>query len=112
MLLSEVMGNPIVRVVVGVFACYRLTQLITIDDGPLNIFVWLRTAAGVYDRGSTGRPQRMLGKLYGCPWCIGVWVALAITYFVLNSFLVSDLFLLILAIAGGQAYLQGERRPR
>ena len=110
MLLPEVMGNPVVRVIVGVFACYRLTQLITIDDGPLEVFKWLRVMAGVYDRGPKGHPQRMLGKLYGCPWCIGVWVALVITYFVLNSFIVSDILMLILAIAGGQAYLQGERR--
>lgn len=104
------LSDPTLRVLVGVLACYRLTQLVTIDDGPFDMFKRLRIVAGVYDRGPKGQPQRMLGKLYGCPWCMGVWVAVVITYFVLNSFLVSDILMLILAIAGGQAYLQGERR--
>lgn len=104
------LSEPALRVALGILACYRLTQLITIDDGPFNAFTQLRTLAGVYDRGSNGRPKRMLGKLYGCPWCMGVWVAVVVTYFVVHSFFVTDIIMLILAIAGGQAYLQGERR--
>lgn len=103
------LSEPTLRVLVGVFACYRLTQLITIDDGPFDMLKGLRIAAGVYDRGPKGKPKRMLGKLYGCPWCMGVWIAVVITYFVVNSFFITDLLILILAIAGGQAYLQGER---
>ena len=57
-------------------ACYRLARLITKEAGPFDVFHYLRSAVGVYDYGADGRPQSTLGKLFDCPYCTGVWVAL------------------------------------
>ena len=68
-----------IYLLIGSFACYRITQLIVMDDGPFDIIQKLRIRLGVYDYGENGSSTKALGRLFGCPYCIGVWVALILT---------------------------------
>ena len=83
------------RILLAVLACYRLAQLIAVDDGPWDIFVRLRSIRiGV------------LHRLFGCPYCLGVWFAALMGLLLCWQNSVGDMVLLILGIAGGQTLLQ------
>lgn len=49
--------------------------------------------------------KRTLEKLFGCPWCMGVWIA-AVSVFVYLAFPEAWIFLLILAVSGVASMLQ------
>jgi hypothetical protein len=85
-------------------ACYRLARLITQEAGPLDVFHHLRSAVGVYDYGADGRPQSTLGKLFACPYCTGVWVALILV--LLPECKLQRWFVSWLAVAGVQTAMQ------
>lgn len=109
------------RVSLAALALYRLAQLITIDEGPgyrlsgethaRGIFERLRDATGVHDRDAHGRTATMLGRFIGCPYCIGLWLAVPLAVLVLAPTVIGDWLLVILGMAGIQTYLQGPRRP-
>ena len=85
-------------------ACYRLARLITKEAGPFDVFHHLRASVGVYDYGADGRPQSMLGKLFDCPYCTGVWVALILV--LLPECKLQRWFVSWLAVAAAQTALQ------
>lgn len=92
------------RFVLACFVCFRLAELVTVDDGPGNVLLLMRAKLGAYDRGEDGQPETSLGRAMICPWCVGIWIAagLAVILFPVGSMIV----LWWLAIAGGQALLQ------
>lgn len=45
-----------------------------------------------------------------CPYCVGVWLSLPLFLMFLFPTYVGDLFLILLSISGGQAFLQGFRK--
>lgn len=96
------------RLILAALACFRITTLFVVDDGPWDIFLKFREWAGVYDLGSDDRPRSVGGRLLECPHCFGVWVAAWISVWVFG--IVSnpglDLFFIWLAIAGAQSILQ------
>ena len=94
--------NP-VNLILAMLATYRLTELLTFDFGPADIFLRLREWAGVYDLGQDGRPIKFLGKLLGCAFCTGLYVAAALT---LIFPLTVKSIIIWLGIAGGQALIQ------
>lgn len=55
----------IFQFILAALACYRVTVLIARDAGPWNIFIRLRK-------------MTRLSKLLSCPFCVSIWVALAI----------------------------------
>lgn len=97
------------RITLAAFATYRVAQLVTLDEGPFSIFENLRTAAGVYDRGPNGEPISIQGRMFGCPYCIGLYVALPGGILAMRQSLIGDAILLWLGLAGIAAYLQGPR---
>lgn len=66
-----------VKFIVCALAVYRAAELIAFDDGPREIFLKLRVRAGAYDRDATGRVVSGWGRLLECPYCVGMWLALA-----------------------------------
>lgn len=84
-------------------ACYRLSQLIAIDEGPLEIFFKLRDRLGAYDLRPDGQAKTNIGRGISCPYCVGMWFALLLA--VVKVGLSVDVILWLLAIAGGQAFL-------
>lgn len=91
------MSNTL-RFVLAVLACYRLTGLLAHDweVGPYEILHKIRKAAGSGE----------LGKALACPFCLGVWLSVPFGLLVQFPSVIGDFFLLILAVAGGQALLE------
>lgn len=99
-----------IRVGLAAMTVYRLAQLVTIDEGLLGMFQRLRDWAGTYDRDAHGRTISARGRLFGCPYCIGLYIALAVAALVIWPSWIGDAALLVFGLAGIQAYLQGPRR--
>ena len=85
--------------ILSILACYRLSQLIACDDGPLGIFSVIRDAAKA-SRFPT------LSKLLHCPYCMGVWIALVLAVLVMWKAPLCTFVIYALAVAGGQAVLE------
>lgn len=100
--------NDWLLLALAILACYRLARFAVIEEGPFGFMLKIRIWAGVYDYGENGEPVGTLGKLFACPYCIGMWIALALAVVL---FWQRPLWvpLFWLAIAGGQAVLQGLR---
>ena len=86
-----------------VLACYRLSQLIAIDEGLQSIFLELRTRLGAYNRRPDGEAKTNLGRGISCPHCVGIWIALPLA--IVGSGIHWYMLLWWLAIAGGQSLL-------
>lgn len=92
--------------VLACFACFRLSELITVDDGPGDVLLKARAWLGAYDLGEDGKPKTSLGRGVVCPYCIGIWLAFGFAFAVMPDPIDWRLLLWWLAIAGGAAFLQ------
>lgn len=91
-----------IRLLLAILTCYRLAQLVALDDA----FKWSRKDLNA--RASLGDPVwESLAELAHCPYCLGVWFAVPIAGLYQWDSIISTITLLILGIAGGQAFLQG-----
>lgn len=100
--------NDWLLLALAILACFRLAQFAVYEEGPLGFMQRIRSWAGVYEYGENGEPKSSLGRLFACPYCVGMWVALALA---ITLFWQRPLLLLFwLGIAGGQAFLEGRSR--
>jgi len=116
--------DTLVRLVLAVFSTYRLARLIARDDGPFFLFKRIRYYAKdkawiEADKASMlkGNPLAIDDRHYGkwhtlaealeCPYCCGVWVSIPLFLFVIYPMIATDLFMLLMAISGAQAWLWG-----
>ena len=87
------------RILLASFAGFRLVELFVYDDGPFDVFKRFRIF--IMERASDGGSlDKNLYKLFTCPHCLGLWIAIFVSMFVLWHTTMSDVFLLILGIAG------------
>ncbi len=98
------------RWALAALACYRLAQLIALDDGPADWLLRVRDWAGCSRYGEDGRPASSLGRLLACPYCLGVWFAAPCAGLALWPTTIGDVFLAVLGLAGAQAALEGGKR--
>ena len=61
---------PELRLFLAILACYRLAQLITVDDGPFNVFfrfrAWTQAMGGVwFPVASDFWPHGLVAEMYG-----------------------------------------------
>lgn len=92
------------RLILGVLAVYRATNLLVREDGPGDVFLRLRTALGRYDYVPDGDelvPATKMGRFIACPYCVGMWLAL-LWALVARPRSVRDWLTWALAVAGGQ----------
>ena len=89
---------------VAVLACYRLAQLVVLDEGPYKVFERFRAELGRRAAGGDAFWENM-AELLHCPFCMGVWFALPLAVWVGGTLI--EVVVIWLAIAGGQAVLQG-----
>lgn len=96
-------------------AVFRLSRLISYD----NVFLFLRESfldvkRVSYAEGgeehlervpSVNSLKRIFGMLFGCPWCIGLWLSL-FTFFLYFACPSLRIFFMIIAIAGAASLLQ------
>lgn len=85
------------------FACFRLTRLV-VDD---LIFEPIRARFFqiiIKDEEEWLEPKGIIGELLSCHWCVGVWGAILVVF--LHIYVpYSDLFILIMALAGIQSII-------
>jgi hypothetical protein len=84
----------VLRFVIAILATWRLTHLLSKEDGPWNIIVRIRRRLG----------QRFWGKLMDCFKCLSVWVAVPFAFFVGGSII--EIIVSWLAISGGAILLE------
>ncbi len=67
------------RLLVYALAAYRVTHMLWAENGPDDVFDWLRAKAGVWFSEAVGKrtATSFWGKLLNCPDCLSVWVAVA-----------------------------------
>lgn len=108
--------SKIVRLVLAVFAAYRLASMISKDEGPYlglwkspeqtGVFEYLRIKAGVYDIGRDGRPESNLARGLSCPLCTGVYLSFAMVALAYLPFKLGEFFLAWMAVSGAQVFLE------
>lgn len=110
------------RLILAILTLYRLARMIAKDDGPL--FIFKRVRYWAKDRGwneafDAGQvlgmnddvDDRHFGKWHNlaeglsCPYCVGIWLSLPLFSLILWPTYYGDLFLTLMAISGGQAFL-------
>ncbi|GGF15280.1 sporulation protein YjcA [Halobacillus andaensis] len=86
-----------------IFATFRVTKLIVQDV----IFEPLRAPFFTIVQEGTEEwlePKGVIGELVSCQWCVGVWASLFVIF--LHLYVpYSELFILILAVAGIQSII-------
>jgi hypothetical protein len=87
---------------------YRLTRLVTLDEGPFGVFLKLRAGLGAYDLGANGQAKTNLGRGISCPHCAGIWLALIVTLVAYGWQVETMVYWL--ALAGAQSFLQSLER--
>ena len=104
------------RLILAVFALYRLARMLALDDGPFFIFkrvrYWVKDKA--YYEMDMGDiiSDRHFGKWHNlsegitCPFCVGVWLSLPLFALLIWPTQTGDMFLLLVSLSGMQAFLQ------
>jgi hypothetical protein len=63
--------DEIMKYFVIVIVIWRLTHLITTEDGPFDLIIKLRKSVG----------SSFLGKLMDCFYCLSIWIGLAFAWY-------------------------------
>lgn len=74
--------QSLIEILICGLAVWRVTSLLVYEDGPFEIFVKLRAAAGVYDLGEDGKPSSFFGGLLNCFPCTSIWLAFPAAFLV------------------------------
>lgn len=88
------------RFLIAALAVWRLTHLLTAEDGPWDVSVRIRRAAG----------EGFFGHLLDCFYCLSVWIALPVAW-VLHRDLI-DWALVWLGLSGAAILLERATAPR
>lgn len=86
--------HVLVSLILGILGCWRITHLLTSEDGPWGILARLRRAVG----------KSVLGDLLDCFYCLSLWVAAAFAAALAGGW--REGVLLWLAISGGAILLE------
>lgn len=93
------MINIFLRAILLAFACYRIAELLKVDDGPYEIITKLRSSIAI--RASKGsRFFTELAKAIYCLYCSSMWIALVLAVLVIFPTLLGDFILVWLGAAG------------
>lgn len=109
--------NRAIRICLAIAAAYRLSSLVSHDEGPYlpflyrdeqqtGIFEYLRVRLGVYDLGPDGKPETNLARGLSCPLCTGVYISAALMIAVFLPSKVSDVFLTWMGVSGAQVFFE------
>ena len=97
--------DPQLRWVAAAFCCFRLAELLVLDDGPWDVFLKLRTWLGVYNLGIDDRPSSNLGRIFECVYCLGIYLGFGLMLLVFYPTGLGDAFLISLGLSGAQSVL-------
>jgi hypothetical protein len=97
----------VLQVILYALGAFRLAELFVIDDGPFEMFAYLRGWANraPFNNGI----RRNLANVLTCVHCTGLWVSLALgfVYHFTNESTVVFSILFALAVAGLQSLFSG-----
>jgi len=96
------------QLVTAILACYRLAQLLPEDDGPLFVFVRIRSFVAnkaMNENDDLGFWANIDAGI-NCIYCCGFYAAFLVAGLVVWNNYYGNLLLLIMAISGGQSLLQ------
>ena len=101
----------VLRFILAGLACFRLSELIPIENGPFHIFIRLRCWLDNKERFEIypiwkSELWATLKDLAYCPFCQGVWYAILLTVFLFFPTWITDFILVVFAIAGVQTILE------
>ncbi len=88
------------RFLIAALAVWRLTHLLTAEDGPWDVSARIRRAAG----------EGFFGPLLDCFYCLSIWIALPVAW-VLHRDLI-DGALVWLGLSGAAILLERATAPR
>lgn len=97
--------------IAAVFAVYRMTWSITLEEGPGRFFLFVRTLLGAYDygdrRGPDGNPiaKSAAGRMIVCPGCVSQYCAVVVLAMVLSGSIWLHGVLVWLGVSGVFLYL-------
>ena len=94
------------RIFLAFLTCYRLSELIAIDDGPMFIFKNLRISVAKLAASNPNSPFKSLADFVHCPFCVGVWFSFLLSILVIFPSNIGDAILIIFSIAGAQTFLE------
>ena len=74
-------------------AAWRVASLLVNERGPLDMFVWIRSLAGI-THDEEGKPvqipDNVMAGILSCVWCCSMWVALGWFLFFMISPLLAE----------------------
>jgi hypothetical protein len=94
--------------IIAILATYRLAHLLPEDDGPFFVFTRIRSfvdGMAMNENDNLGIWNNIDSGI-NCIYCCGLYAAIICTILALWQNYYVNVFLLILAIAGGQSLLQ------
>lgn len=94
----------VLRWILAALACYRLAELVALDEGPFRIFARFRAWAGCHPNDLI---RENVAELVHCPYCLGVWFGALCAALAFWPTWPGDLFLAVLGLAGAQSILTG-----
>jgi hypothetical protein len=98
----------LIQLLIAVLATYRLAHLLPEDDGPFFVFTRIRSFVdnmAMKENSALGFWNNIDSGI-NCAYCCGLYAAIFCTVLALWENYYANVFLLILAIAGGQSLLQ------
>ena len=87
--------NPVEKYFILVVVVWRLTHLISAEDGPFDLIIKLRKAAG----------DSFFGKLMDCFYCLSIWIGLLIAGYAAGGSLM-EMIILSLYYSGASILLE------
>lgn len=94
------MTNDIFFLFLYSLACFRLSYLFVFDDGPFEVFYYLRGWAA---RPNPGRIRSFVHSVLSCVHCAGFYIALFLGYIAYLDHPVLHLIVWVIAVAGLQS---------
>jgi Protein of unknown function (DUF1360) len=85
--------------VLGVLTVWRITHFLQAEDGPWDVVVRLRVAAG----------EGFLGKVLDCFYCLSVWIAAPVAWWIGESW--PERVLLWFSLSAGASLLERVSKP-
>jgi hypothetical protein len=86
--------NDLYRLLLGALCVWRITHLFQAEDGPWNVIVRIRRAAG----------NGFLGQLLDCFYCLSLWVSIPLAWAIGRS--IQERILMWLAFSAGAILLE------
>lgn len=102
------MYDSLIMMILGGFACYRLSELIAYDDGPFDLIYDFRRLIIKWGNGKSSKTiPGSLVMLIGCPYCLGVWFGIIVGLMLVYPNFWGNIFITIFGLAGIQSLLSG-----